>query len=116
MERMVRDVLRDVLAAGAVAARGGGDEAAVLVDERAGEAVDLRLADHGEVGALDDVRRALVPGAEAVGVEGVGEREQRHAVLDDAEGLDGGAADALGGGVGRDQLGVAALRSRAARP
>ena len=70
------DVLGDVLAARAVAAGGGGDEAAVLEDEGAGEAVDLGLADHREVGALDDVRGALVPGAEAVGVEGVGEREQ----------------------------------------
>ena len=104
IERIVRTFGGDVLAARAVAARRGRRERAVLVHERAGEAVDLRLADHREVVALDDVGGALVPGAKLSPSKRVRERQQRHAVLDDAERLDGRAADALRRRVRRDQL------------
>ena len=100
-------VLRDVLAAPAVAAGGALDEGAVLVDERDGEAVHLRLADEGEVVAAGEGGGASMPGAQLVLGEGVGEAEQRQAVLDDAERGDGLAADALRRRIRRDELRVA---------
>ncbi len=102
-------VLGDVLAAPAVAAGGALDEGAVLVDEGDGEAVHLRLADEREVVDAGDGGGASMPGAELGFGEGVGEAEQRQAVLDDAECGDGLAADALRRGVRRNELRVALL-------
>ena len=65
-------VVRDVLADLAVAARGAAHEHAVAVDERDREPVDLRLGDVGEVGVLDPLAREVGahagdPGAQLVG-------------------------------------------------
>ena len=58
----------------AVAARRALHEAPVLVDERHREAVDLRLADHGELVRGGEGGGALVPGPELLEVEGVRQR------------------------------------------
>src|SRR3989304_1019044 len=56
------EVLGDVLAAGAVAAGGSLGEAAALVDQGHGEAVDLGLDDHIERLDFGEAGGALVPG------------------------------------------------------
>ena len=111
---MVMHVGGDVLALGAVAARGRLHQAAVLVGERDREAVDLGLGRQldGRVGgeaqeaahAGDEVDHVLV-------AEGVAEREHRHGVAHLAEGLDGRGADALARGCRRAPARESAPRS-----
>ena len=96
---------RDVLAAAAVPARGALHEASPLVGEGDGEAVDLRLRREGEVVASRAFGGAAVPVGQVLGAAGVAEAEEGGAVLDRGERLEGGGADALGGGVGGDELG-----------
>ena len=107
-------VARHVLAGGAVAARGGAHEAAVLVRQREGQAVDLELdlqrgplvvLDH----ALQPFEHPVVPRAEFARVEGVAEREQRDGVADLLERLQRCAADAVRRAVRRRDLGVRGL-------
>ncbi len=103
-------VLGNVLATEAVAARRADGEAVVLVAEGDGNAVYLQLAHHVEAVNFEEVLGALVPGEELLLVEGVGQAEHRCAVLYDAERLDGRSPDALGRRVGRDQLGMGRLQ------
>ncbi len=103
------EVVRDVLATDAIAARSADAEAATLIRHRDGEAVDLRLAHHRELLLFEQPCHAGVPGAELLDVEHVAEREHRLAVDDDAEGRGGLARDALRRRVGCDQLGKALL-------
>ena len=102
------DVGGDVLAAPAVAARGGLGQPPLFVDEGDRQAVDLGLGDVDKRLAVQQVGGAAAPLAQFVGVEGVAETEERQAVLDDGErGLLNLRADLLGGAVGGDQLGIA---------
>ena len=113
-------VVRDVLADLAVAARRAALEHAVAVEQRDREAVDLRLADVAELRVLDALAREVVahplhPRAQLLLAARVGEREHRLGVADLLERGDRLAADALRRRVGREQLGVLAPRARAAR-
>ena len=109
------DVGGDVFAGGAVAAGDAGGEcgfavAASNVLQREREAVELELADEAWFVVGRKARLyAIGPGAEFVGVVGVVEREHGARVRDLGEALFGLAADALGGRVGRDELGVLGL-------
>ena len=102
----------DVLAGLAVAAGGGGDQAAALVAQRQRQAVDLRLGGEGERLVGGEVQEA----ADAVGElgdlglgEGVLEAVERPGVADLGEGFGGRGADLLGGAVGALELGKAGL-------
>ncbi len=78
------DVGGDVFTGHPVAPGGRPDEPAPLVDQRDGQAVELRLADEGHrLG--DQPLQALAPGGEIVEVEGVVERQHRHQVGHRAE-------------------------------
>ena len=101
---------RHVLAAGAVAARRALRQAAVLVGERDGQAVDLWLAHHGEAVRLQQRCGAPVPGGQLIIVEGVAEAEHRQRMDDLAELGRGCPTDALGRRLRRDELGVRGLQ------
>jgi hypothetical protein len=102
-------VLRDVLAAVAVPARGAGDKLAALVNQCDREAVHLQLGDKLEVRLVEQARDALVPGEQLVLGEDVAQAEQRLGVLDHPEGLDRRRAHPLGRRVRRRQTGVVRL-------
>ena len=102
-------VRRDVLAHAPVAPRRAPDEAAVLVEQRDPQAVDLRLAHVRERGAR---QRAADPGLELAQVVRRGrvvEREHGVVVLDRLEDIGRRPADALGGAVRGDEVGKARL-------
>ena len=94
---MVAHVGGDVFTGFAVAPGRGADEAAVLVEQRDGEAVELGLADERDrIG--DHPLDAGVPREQLVAVERVVEREHADDVADRCErGRDGGRADLLRG-------------------
>ena len=105
-------VCRDVLARGAVAARGRADQLAVTVREGHAEAVDLELAGEGDgarVAAAQRLGRAGQPLVELAQVHRVVDRVHAAGVRDRRELPVHIAADALGVGVGGDQLGIVAL-------
>jgi hypothetical protein len=107
-------VVGDVLADLAVAAGGAPLELAVAVEQRHRQAVDLRLADEREVRVLDALAGQVVahprhPGAQLLLRAGVGQGEHGLQVLDLLQLGDRLAADPLGRGVRRDELGVVAL-------
>ena len=81
---------RHVLAGAAVAARRTEHEAAGLVAQADGQAVDLQLGDVGRSrlvgGQAQPAAHARVEGAQLVGVEGVAQREHGRAMLDVASG------------------------------
>ena len=113
-------VVGDVLADLAVAARRAALEHAVAVEQRDRQPVDLRLGDEGEGRVLDPlagevVAHAVDPGAQLLLGAGVGEREHRLQVRDLLEPRDRLGPDPLGGRVRRDQLGMLGLERRAAR-
>ena len=104
----------DVLADHPVPARGALHEAAVLVGERDREAVDLRLHPEAHLARsepllLHDRAGAPVPGGQLLGAAGVGQAEHRPPVPHRGEPLRRSGAHALGGRVGREQLGVLGL-------
>ena len=79
------DIGGDVLALGAVAAGGGGDEFAVLVAQRHGEPVDLRLGAEGDFLVVAQFEEAADAGDEIDDVllrERVVERQHRQRVAD----------------------------------
>ena len=98
----------DVLARGAVAARGGAHEAAVLVGERNRGAVDLQLA-HERRNAAEELLDAGEPFVELACAHGVVERVHAPLVHDGRELLADVAADALGGACRVDELGMRRL-------
>ena len=102
-------VHRDVLARGAIAARGRADKAASLVRERHRRAVDLQLAHQLRDGAeeLLDARQPLV---KRLGAHGVVERIHAALVLDGRELLAHVAAHALRGAGRIDELGMRRLK------
>ena len=100
----------DVLAFVAVAARGGADQPALLVAERAGQAVDLRLGEDVDALLGGHPQEAPHPLEELDHVllgEGVVERQHRHAVDDLGELRRGRRPDRDGDGA--LQLGEARL-------
>ena len=109
------DVGGDVLALVAVAAGGGGDEPAVLVADRAGQAVDLGLGGDGERLVGGEPEEAADAGEELDHVllgEGVVERQHRHGVDDLAEAPDRRRADPLARTVRALELREARLDAR----
>ncbi len=107
-------VVRDVLADLAVAARRPADEHAVLVEQRDREAVDLRLGHELKLRVVDPLAREVGahprhPGAQLLLGAGVCERQHRDLVADLRQRRDRLAAHALRGRVGRDELGVGGL-------
>ena len=104
-------VERDVLACGAIAARGGAHKGAVLIGDRHAEAVDLELAGIGNLSRTERRLRALEPFIQLLEVHsvihGVHARHVRHRLelLDIHE----AATHALRVGLRRDELGIARL-------
>jgi len=108
-------VVRDVLADLAVAARGAALEHAVAVQQRDGQPVDLRLADVVELRVLDALPGEVVahaphPRPQLLLAARVGQRQHRLQVRDLLEVRDRRAADALRRRVGRQQLRVLGLQ------
>ena len=106
------DIGGDVLAFVTVAAGGALNQAPLLVAERDGEAIDLRLGGEGE--ALDRVEAeeaadALQEIAQPILVEHVAERQHRHAVGDFAERFDRRRPDPEGGAILAHQMREAGL-------
>ena len=102
----------DVLADGAVAARGALDEKAVLVAQAGRQAVDLGLGDQGERHVLREVQEAphaLQELAHLGRGHGIVERQHGYAVADLAEVLDRRGADPMRRAVGADQIRKARL-------
>ena len=99
----------DVLARGAVAARCGAHQAAVLVRERDGRAVDLELAHHGHH-APERLRHTLDPRVQLVQVHGVVQRVHAPGMAHGSELLAHVAAHALRGAGRVDQLGMRGLQ------
>lgn len=93
------DVGGDVLAGAAVAAGGRPGQAAVLVGEVDGEAVDLELAQEVVVGGADVLGDPVGPGGQLLVVEGVVEGEHAFAVDHGGELRAVGPGDLLGRGV-----------------
>ena len=90
------DIGGDVLAFGAVAAGGGGDEFAILVAQRHRQPVDLRLGAEGDLLVVAQLQKAADAGDEIDDVlirEGVVERQHRHRVADFLEAAGGRGAD-----------------------
>ena len=82
---MVRDIGGHHLAGGAVAAGGGEDQLALLVAQRAGQAVDLRLGGERHLVVRREVEEAAHPADELAHFllgEGVVEAEHRQRVAD----------------------------------
>ena len=82
------DVGGDVLALGAVAARGGHRQSAVLVKRRERQSVDFRLDGHLHFGLLPEIEKAPDPGVEfahVLGRERVVQGQHRHRMFDLAE-------------------------------
>ena len=100
----------DVLADAAVAAGGGLDEAAALVGERHGEAVDLQLGDERGAGIAEPRCDAAAPRHQLRLVEGVVEALHRHPVRHLGERRRGSPAGTLRGRVRRDEVGVLLLQ------
>ena len=84
MRPIVSDVRGDVFAGLAVATRRGADEAAVLVEQRDREAVELGLADEAH-GIGHHPLDPCAPGEQLVAVERVVERQHAHDVADRRE-------------------------------
>ena len=104
------DVVGDVLAGAAVAAGERPHQAAVLVEQVDGEAVDLQLAEVVEVGAVGVARDARRPGGQLLGAEAVVEAQHPLEVVDGTEvGREDRPADLLGRAVRCPQGGVGLL-------
>ena len=103
--RVGSDVLADV----AVAAGGGAHEAAVLVQEVDGQAVDLDLGGHLKVGDAGGLGHAGLPPGELLEGEHIVERHHLGEVADLGEAGVDAAAHAHRGRVGTAQLRVALL-------
>ena len=98
-------VPRHVLASQPVAARRSAHVHAVLVDERDGRAVDLRLEHVGDgFVAAEPLSHVLRPFGERLRCRHLLQRAHRRQVLDLAKPVRGRRADALRRGVGRDEL------------
>src|SRR6058998_3541673 len=109
MNTSPRTSMTGAAASAPVAPRRAPDEAAVLVEQRDPQAVDLRLAHVRERGAR---QRAADPGLELAQVVRRGrvvEREHGVVVLDRLEDIGRRPADALGGAVRGDEVGKARL-------
>ena len=109
------DIGGDVLALGAVAAGGGGDEFAVLVAQRHRQAVDLGLGAEGDLLVVAELEEAADAGDEIDDVllgEGVVERQHRHRVADFLEAAGGRGADFQRQRFQRAQVGESAPRWR----
>ena len=100
-------ILRNVVAAGAVPARHGAQQGAMLVGERYGRAVELELAD--KLRLADLLLHAVDPLVQLFERVGVAERQHGKGVLDTAELVRDVAAYACRRGVGVGHLGVCRL-------
>ncbi len=99
-------VAGDILAGIAVAARGAEDKAALHVGEADGQAVELRLGGILDLFAVQALADTAVEVGDVLLAEGVRQREHRRAVADLGEFRRRQGADALGGGLRADQLGM----------
>ena len=100
------EVVCDVVAALAVAARGAELERALLVSERNGDAVDLQLDDVTRFLIAEQAVDAAIELAQIRGAIGVVDGQHWRAVLDRLEAKDRLAAHALRRAVGRNVFGV----------
>ena len=107
----------DVLAGGAVAAGGGEDERALLVAQRAGEAVDLGLGGQRQLVLLAQAEEPAHPGEEIGHLllgEGIVEAEHRQSMADLGEEGGGRGAHLLRRAVLADQMRKLRLQRRVA--
>ena len=102
-------IFGDVFADRAVAARDGLRELAVAIVRRHGESVQLEFGDVAVFGAAEQVAHAAVEIAQFGFVQRIVEAQHRRAVPHLDEALARLSADALGGRIRREQLGM--LRS-----
>ena len=111
------DVGGDVLALGAVAAGGGGDERAVFVTQRHRQPVDLRLGAEGDFFVLGELEKAADAGDEIDDIllgKRIVERQHRHRVAHLLEAAGGRRADFQRQRLQRPQVGEARLDGRVA--
>ncbi len=106
------DVFRHVVASHSIAARGGADETAILIEEGDGDAIDLGFHGEGDFG----FRQQLVQPRDELRHLGLVIRivEALHPdeMLDLGEGLKRSAPDPPGGGIGVSQFRVRLLKLR----
>ena len=104
------DILRDVFAVDAVAARRSDRQPPVVVNQLDAETVELDLGDVLDVGVgFQQPLDALVELAHLLGVHRVAERHHRPPMHDDAEFFAGRRTHTLRGRIGRGELGMLAL-------
>ena len=96
----------NVLADHAVAPGGPLHEYTVFVGQGHGQAVDLQLTDHVEIGVVREVPGAPAPLLQTVEIEGIGQAQHGTAVLHLGKGCRRSGPGALGRGVRRLELGV----------
>jgi hypothetical protein len=104
-------VFGDILAGKPVAAGDGALEQAAGVVDGEGEAIELEFGGVGEGLSGEEVADAAVEIAELAFVEGVVEAEHGRGVAEFDETVAGLAADALGGGIGRNNFRVICFES-----
>ena len=103
------DVERHVLARGAIAARGGAYEGAVLVGKRDAQAVDLELAGIGDATGAERILGALEPRVKFVQVHGIVHGIHAGHVRDRRKLLAHVSAHALGIAIWCHQIGIGSL-------
>ena len=108
-------ILGDLIAGLAIAARGALGEDTILIAQADRQAIDLRFdqPDEGFGGQgvlaaqfVFDADYEFAHGLGAIAGKDIVERKHGHAVADGLEAGDGLAADALGGRIGREQFGI----------
>ena len=99
----------DILSGGAVTARHAAGQLAIFVSQGERHAVELQFADVVDVAAAAELVHASLPAAQFFLAVSVVEREHGRRVADLDESLARFAADALSGGIGRDEFRVLGL-------
>ena len=104
------DVPGHVFAVDSVAASRSHGQPAVFIDQLDRETVELDLGDVLDFGlAVEKALDAIVELAHLLGIHRVGERHHHPAMDDDGEFFARTGADALGGGIRREEFGMLAL-------
>ena len=100
----------DVVAHPPVAPGNAAGQQSVFVDQRDGHAVDFQFHDPLDFFARQEFGHALAVFFQFLDAVGIFDGEHGHAMFDLLEPLDRPIAHALGGTVGRDQIGMLGLQ------